>query len=209
MRNRVQAQSRVNFLNQGISRLNRMSNKVKQLSNTYKKSEDEKRNKKGSKIALFLQSKFRMGKAKNELNRMKHKKDQTNIALAKEKIRQMKEKHQMSLENLNGQNRRSNEKSNKKIRRSRRVHPSPPLRRRPISSKNVNFSVKHLSSIRNYMNKSTPKNKSKSFLEKAMNSTSVFFNGKKPHWITLGAKSGAKSRHVKPVIRRVTKQAPK
>ena len=211
MRNRAQAQSRVNSLNRRLSRVNRMANKGKQLSlsNTYKKWDDV--NKKGSKIALFLQSKFRMGKAKNALNRMKNKKDQNNIALAKEKKSQMNEKHLMSFENLNGQNRGSNEKSNKKIRKSksRRVRPSPPVRRKPISSKNVNFSVKHLPSIRNYMNKS--KSMSQKFKPKLstipdmVSKANTILKRVKSHWIL----NGPKATHRKVTVRRITKHAPK
>ena len=62
LRNRVRAQSRFNFLNQGIKRLNNLSNRAKQLSKAYNQSQKQKRNAhaaaQGTKVATFLQSKF-------------------------------------------------------------------------------------------------------------------------------------------------------
>jgi hypothetical protein len=222
-----------NFLGRGESRFSAMLNQARRISNTLSQSEKLRLNEKGTKAVTLLQSKFRGMKAKKELNRMKNKKEERNIALAKEKVSRLKDQHGMSLENFNGQTLRSN----KKTQKSRRVRPSPPLRRKPISLNNLKDNAlrktlnrskdtneNSLQGIRNklslknkmknmtnsvkrlaYPNRSIPKSRSKTAIEKAMNSTRVFLNRKMSHWITLGNKL----KHVKPIVRRVTKLAPK
>jgi hypothetical protein len=166
-----------------------MLNKHHKLSNAYNQSQKQKRNAhaaaQGTKVATFLQSKFRMGKAKKRLNELRTHQlitaKERNITNASENasVNRTKENNLQGIRNKLSMKNKLNSMTN---------------------------SVKRLA----YPNRSSrPKNRSKSSLEKAMNSTRLFFNRKTPHWITLGAKSGHKSRHVKPVVRRVAKQAPK
>ena len=84
-----------------------MLNEVRKVSNASSRSQQDKLNEQGKKVALFLQSKFRGMKSKKELNRLKNNKEEKNISLAKEKVNRLKNQHGMSLENFNGQTRRS------------------------------------------------------------------------------------------------------
>jgi len=203
-RSRIQAQSRFSFLNRGLSRLNSLANKGKQLSNAYQKSQ-QKRNAQGTKVATFLQSKFRMGKAKKQLNQLRNHQ----LLAAKERVRRIQEQRNMIQEDEAQENAKENALRKTLNRTKNKNENNLQGFRNKLSLKNklknMTNSVKKL----DYSSRSIPKNRSKSTLEKAMNSTRVFLTRKTPHWITLGAKSGHRSRHVKPFVKRVTKPAPK
>jgi len=228
-RSRVRSQSRFNFASRGLSVVNSISNKARLLSNAYNKSREQKRNAQGTKVATFLQSKFRMGKAKKHLNQLRNHQ----LLAAKERVRRIQKQRQMTNEDEARENAKNEHlytarkdglknqlskmnKSVKRLTRPSRVAPS--LRRKPIrnapilnlreklnrSLANMNSSVKKIA-YPNRSNHSIPKNRSKSSIEKAMNSARGFLNRKTPHWITLGRKT----KHVKPIVKRVTKLAPK
>jgi hypothetical protein len=170
-----------------------------------------------------------MGKAKKKLNQLRNHQ----LLTAKERVRQIQEQRQMTKENQDQENAKEEQnytsrkdglknqlskmnKSVKRLTRPSRVAPSlkrNPERKAPIlnlrenlsrSLANMNRSVKKLA-YPNRTTRSIPKNRSKSAIEIAMNSTRLFINRKTPHWITLGRKT----QHLKPVVRRVTKLAPK
>lgn len=192
---------RFRFLNSGLSRFSALS---KKMSNTYKSQNQPKfLNEKGKKVAMFLQSKFRINKAKQELKRLQNKKLSNSLKSMNTSIKKM----------------------------VRPARPSPSLRRKPSRTAPVlNLNEKLSNSLKSMSNsikkllKPTPNYKpplpsrpSKPMKPMKINKSSLTqkFNPKlspiyelsknKPHWI----KAGPKSTHRKATVRRVTKHAPK
>lgn len=195
---------------------------LKLLQNELNIYNKESKNTKGKRIALFLQSKFRGKKAKQQLSRLRNQKEVKNLSAARERVRRIREQqsmfqedeaHQLQQESRNRSLARKKEKQNlsDKLRNmaqsvKRLTRPPLPPRKKKDSFSNT---LKNLTqSLKGLFNRSIPRSRRKSSKETQMNSSRSFLGiiPNKEHWVLT---TGKKAIHRKPKVRRVTKKAPK